>query len=79
MLETEHGLQKTGKERESDRWAILGGALNYAALSSCVLLYLPAPLYLDILVINPNITSHAFNVMFVVLSCHLVDVQGSLP
>ena len=29
--------------------------------------------------INLIFTCHVFNAMFVVLSCHLVDVQGSLP
>ena len=29
--------------------------------------------------INLIFTWHVFNVMFVVLSCYLVDVQGSLP
>ena len=30
-------------------------------------------------VINLTFTCHVFNAMFVVLSCHLVDVPGSLP
>ena len=57
-------------------WEGLLTTLLYRAAYSCAYL---AVFYFDVQVLNPSGSGHVFNAMFVVLSCHSIEVQGSFP